>query len=78
MGTYISPYATGFSWWRQNLSNVSEQIQVAIAQGQMMAQGLLVSYLDSYYIFGVLLLLIMWTPLMLKQPKIGGPTHSMH
>ncbi len=78
MGAHISPYAIGFSWWRQNLANVSEQVQVAIAQGQMMAQGLLLSYLDSYYLFGVLLLLIIWIPLLLKQPKLDGPQHALH
>lgn len=68
MGQFISPYANGFGWWTANLSNLPEQLQVAVAQLKILVQRLLISYLDSFYFFGVLLLLVFWTPFMLKQP----------
>lgn len=78
LGANISPYANGFAWWRQHLPDISEQLQIAIAQAQMMEQALLVSYIDSYYIFGVLLLLLLWLPMTLQQPSLVRTTHAMH
>ena len=68
MGSHISPYSNGFAWWSQHLFNVPEQLQVAIAQAQMLLQGLIISYLDSFYFFGIVLVFMLWIPFTLKQP----------
>lgn len=75
MGTNVSPYSRGFMWWSQQLGNTPEVTKVAIAQGQIMAQGSLVSYLDSFILFGSMMLLFMWLPFLLKRPKMTGTIH---
>lgn len=67
MNQYVSPYANGYSWWVQNLKGVPETIQVAVASLEMQFQGLLISYLDIFYFFGMVLLLMLWLPFMLKE-----------
>ncbi len=76
MSGHISPYDRGYQWWSQNLANSPDQIKAAIAQINIMTQGSLVSYLDSFYIFGVCLLLILWLPFILKRPKPGNAGHT--
>ncbi len=77
MGNHVSYYSRGFMWWQQNLPT-TEQMKVAIAQMQIMKQGALVSYLDSFYVFGFLLLGIIWLPFMLKKPPKGASMGGMH
>ncbi len=69
MGSHISPYSNGFSWWSQRLINVPEQLKVAMAEAQMLLQGLIVSYLDAFYFFGIVLVFMLWVPFTLKQPN---------
>lgn len=76
MGSHISPYTRGYQWWAQNLGNTSEQMKVSIAQLNISAQGALVSYLDSFYFFGLALMLILWLPFILKQPKSVVDGHA--
>ena len=56
-----------------------DQLVAAIAQGnfqaQVMGQGALVSYLDSFFAFGCGMLLILWLPFLLKRPAAGAPVH---
>ncbi len=75
MGAHISPYSQGFMWWSQNMPNTPEITRVAMAQGQIMAQGSLISYLDSFILFGSLMLLFIWLPFVLKRPNTTGPIH---
>lgn len=75
MGSHISPYDRGYQLWAQNLGHIPEQSKVAIAQLQVMSQGSLVSYLDSFFAFACVLLLILWLPFMLKKPETGGKIH---
>lgn len=77
MGNNISPYARGYAWWSQNLPATTEQAKVGVAQFSVMSQGSLLSYLDSFYIFGVLMLAIIWLPFVLKRPVTGGNTHTL-
>lgn len=77
MGNHVSYYSRGFMWWQQNLPT-TEQMKVAIAQMQIMKQGALVSYLDSFYVFGFLLLGIIWLPFLLKKPPKGAAMGNMH
>ena len=77
MGNHVSYYSRGFMWWQQNLP-ITEQMKVAVAQMQIMKQGALVSYLDSFYVFGFLLLGIIWLPFMLKKPPKGVAMGNMH
>ncbi len=75
MGAHISPYDRGFQVWSQHLPGVSEQGKVMVAQLQVMSQGSLVSYLDSFYIFALGIIFICWLPFLMKRPKVGAPVH---
>ncbi len=75
MGAHISPYSRGFMWWSQQLGNPPEVTKSAIAQAQIMAQGSLVSYIDSFMIFGSMMLVFLWLPFLLKRPTRGAPIH---
>jgi DHA2 family multidrug resistance protein len=75
LSSHISPYANGFIWWQQRLPHLSEQLQVGIAEAKILAQGLFLSYLHSYYFFGFLLLCLLWIPFTLKQPAIDDQSH---
>ena len=75
MGAHISPYSRGFMWWSQQLGNPPEVTKGAIAQAQIMAQGSLVSYIDSFMIFGSMMLVFLWLPFLLKRPTRGAPIH---
>jgi DHA2 family multidrug resistance protein len=75
MGAHISPYDRGYQVWSQNLGNMPEQSKVMIAQLNVMSQGSLVSYLDSFYIFTIGLILICWLPFLMKRPPKGAKIH---
>ena len=77
MGSHISPYSNGFSWWSQRVVGASEQMQVALAAVQLKLQVLLASYIDSFYFFGVLLMFLVWVPFKLKQPD-NTSTSGLH
>lgn len=76
MGAHVSPYERGYLWWSQSLaSGIPEQSKIMLAQAQVMGQGALVSYLDSFFAFGCGMLLILWLPFLLKRPAAGAPVH---
>lgn len=68
MVEHVSPYARGYAWWRQDFGPGAEEMPLLAAKLHIMSQGSLISYLDSFYIFGVALLLILWLPLILTKP----------
>ncbi len=72
LGSHISPDSTGYAWWTQQLvqERVPETLQIAIAQAQVMMQSLYLSYLDSFYIFGLLLLAMIGVPFTLSEPDV--------
>lgn len=75
MGSHISPYSTGFMWWSQRFPSGMEAGKTAIANFSVINQGALVSYLDSFYLFGSCMLLLLWLPFVLKRPMKGSPVH---
>lgn len=78
LASHVNPYARGYQWWQQSVPSAPEQIQVAMAQFKIMQQSSLISYLDSFYIFGFLLLAIIWLPFFLKKPPAGAAMGNMH
>lgn len=76
MGEHISPYSRGFLWWSQSLGQMPLQMKMGVAQLNVLQQGSLLSYLDSFYLFGICLILLLWLPFVLKRP-VKGVTHSM-
>lgn len=76
MAGHVSPYSRGYLWWAQNLGNAPEQTKVNIAQIYVVSQGSLISYLDSFYIFGMSILLILWLPFLLKRSKPDSGAHA--
>jgi DHA2 family multidrug resistance protein len=81
LGEHVSPYANGFQWWVQNLSGLSETMQVAIANTQVQQQSAFISYLDNYYMCAVGMIIIAWTPFILKKRKLDHSdqsTNMMH
>ena len=76
MAAHVSPYSRGYLWWSQHLLNQPPTIKITAAQLNILKQGSLISYLDSFFLFGSLLLLILWLPLLLKKPlRTGAPLH---
>lgn len=75
MGSHVSNYDRGYQWWSQNFGHLPEQAKVAVAQLQVMSQGSLVSYLDSFFAFACGLVLISWLPFLLKKPDAGSKVH---
>lgn len=75
LGSHVSPYANGFKWWSQSLTGVPEAMQAQIAHLQVIQQGAIISYLDSFYLFGLIILCCLWLPFVLKRPQIGGKVH---
>ncbi len=71
LGAHVSPYARGYLWWGQHLTMMPEPTKVMMAQMQTMQQSALISYLDSFYCFGILLLVMAWLPFILKKPSAG-------
>jgi DHA2 family multidrug resistance protein len=78
LASHVNPYARGYQWWQQSIPPAPEQMQVAMAQFKIMQQSSLISYLDSFYIFGFLLLAIIWLPFFLKKPPAGAAMGNMH
>lgn len=78
LASHVTPYSRGYLWWQQSIPNAPEQMHVAVAQIRIMQQSSLISYLDSFYIFGFLLLGIVWLPFFLKKPPKGATMGSMH
>lgn len=77
LGAHVSPYARGYLWWGQHLTMMPDQTKVMMAQMQTMQQSALISYLDSFYCFGILLLVMAWLPFILKKPS-GGKLELSH
>ncbi len=78
LSSHVSHYSNGYVWWQQNLPNAPLYMQAGIAQVKIMQQSALISYLDSFHIFGFLLLGIIWLPFFLKRPPKGASMGSMH
>jgi DHA2 family multidrug resistance protein len=77
LGTKITPYSRGFLWWSQKMPMTPIQGQAALAHFQVLQQSALISYLDSFYCFGLLLLIFCWLPFILKKP-VGGKIELGH
>jgi len=77
LGAHISPYSRGFLWWSQRISMTPTHDQAVLAHFQVMQQSALISYLDSFYCFGLLLLVFSWLPFILKKPA-GGKVELGH
>lgn len=75
LGSHVSVYQRGYQWWSQGLGGIPENVKVPIAHMQVMQQSSLISYLDSFYLFGIVILLFLWLPLILKRPKSGSAIH---
>jgi len=77
LGQHISPYAEGYQLWLQNIEGVNETMQVAIAQTQVQQQAAFISYLDTFYLSAIALILILWTPFVLKKlPKFTDNSNT--
>ncbi len=75
MGSHVSLYDRGYQIWSQSLGNTPEQMKLVIAQANVMGQGAFVSYLDVYFITGVIMLCTLWLPFVLKRPQRGAAIH---
>jgi DHA2 family multidrug resistance protein len=73
----ITPYNRGFLWWIQNMPQATLGTIAPLAHFQVIQQSSLISYLDSFYLFGLLLLIFCWLPLILKKPT-GGKIELGH
>jgi DHA2 family multidrug resistance protein len=72
MEKYVSPFANGYLTWSSNLGHLPEELKLILAKVEIEKQSLLISYLDAFYLYSNLLLMICWMPFMLKL----GPDHK--
>lgn len=78
LSSYINPYYISYIRWKELIPNVPEQLQAIIIKFKIMQQSILISYLDSFYIFGFILLGIIWIPFFFKRLKIITSTGGIH
>ncbi len=75
----ISEYATGFRYWSQSLvglPNTDTKIQISALLVRQSA--VLQSYLDMFYLTGIILIALCWMPLFLKRPDPNAKPHMGH
>ncbi|AJC48860.1 multidrug efflux MFS transporter [Allofrancisella guangzhouensis] len=92
VATFISrSQQTSFQELSQNISSLNQNFQawssklplsdptvIAIAKQQVIHQGSLLSYLNSFYVVGILSLLLAVVPFLLKEPPENAQTIIAH
>ncbi len=77
LSSNISSLNQNFQGWMHNLP-APEITTIAIAKQQIIQQVSLLSYLNSFYLVGVLSLLLTIIPFFLKEPPKDAPTVMAH
>lgn len=75
LGSHVSPFSKGYQVWVQNLNGVPEALQTQIAHTMVLQQSAVISYLDSFYVIVIFMLLLCWIPFTLTRPQKGGQVH---
>ena len=73
----ISSLNQNFQSWAHSLP-MPEASTVAIAKQQVMHQSSLLSYINSFYVVGILSLALAIVPFLLKEPPKDAPVPAMH
>jgi len=74
----ISHYATGFRLFSQGLIGISPSAEAQMGALLVRKAAILQSYLDMFYLSGIILLLLCWMPLFLKRPDPNAKPHAGH
>ena len=75
----ISEYATGFRYWSQSLVGLSGTgTKVQVSALLVRQATVLQSYLDMFYLTGIVLIALCWMPLLLKRPDPNAKPHMGH
>ena len=77
LSSNISSLNQNFQSWTHNLP-ASEITTVAVAKLQIIHQAGLLSYINSFYIVGLLSLFLIIVPFFLKEPSKDAPTVMAH
>ncbi|BCD90032.1 MFS transporter [Francisella halioticida] len=77
LGQNISYLNQNFQTWAHSLPG-SEITAIAVAQKQVIHQGSLLSYIGSFYVVGVLSLILAVVPFLLKKPQKDASATMMH
>ena len=77
LSSNISSLNQNFQGWMHNLP-APEITTIAIAKQQIIKQATLLSYLNSFYLVGVLSLLLTIVPFFLKEPPKDAPVVIAH
>lgn len=75
LASNVSPYNIGYQNWVQNLNGMPEASTTQIAHMMVLQQSSIISYLDSFYIVGIGILILCWLPFTLTRPQKGGQVH---
>ncbi|QLE78455.1 multidrug efflux MFS transporter [Francisella sp. Scap27] len=77
LSSNISSYNQSFQNWKQILP-VPDITTIAVAKQQIAHQASLLSYLNSFYIIGILSLCLAVVPFLLKEPPKDAPVVMAH
>lgn len=73
----ISSLNNNFQNWSHSLP-MPDLATVALAKQQVLHQSSLLSYINSFYVVGILSLILAIVPFLLKEPPTGAPVAVMH
>ncbi|MDE4988686.1 MFS transporter, partial [Francisella tularensis subsp. holarctica] len=73
----ISSLNNNFQSWSHSLP-IHDLATVALAKQQVLHQSSLLSYIKSFYVVGILSLILAIVPLLLKETPTGAPVAVMH
>jgi DHA2 family multidrug resistance protein len=73
----IIPFNQNFQVWSSALHS-PDNITLAIAHSQILRQSSIISYVSSYYVIGILCMILAIVPFILKEPKKSTTAIPMH
>jgi MFS transporter, DHA2 family, multidrug resistance protein len=68
IGSHVSPFSTGYIFWEQNITHIDSDTKIEVLNVLVKSQSAFLSYLDTFYLSAIALLLIIWIPFVLKEP----------
>ena len=78
LAVHVSPFSHGYASWSASVHVGGASALIGLANDEVLKQSSLLSYLDSYYLFGLCLLVILILPFFLKKASVGSNSAVMH
>ena len=73
----IIPFNQNFQMW-SSIMHAPDNITIALAHSQILKQSSIISYVSSYYVIGVLCMILAIVPFILKEPTQSTTAVAMH